>query len=947
MSEGICSDIAIKADQLSKCHHIYDKPGDRLRQMLLPRGKPHYREFWALKNVSFDIRRGETVGIIGRNGSGKSTLLQLICGVANATSGTVHQQGRVAALLELGSGFNPEFTGRENVYLNGAILGLTQAEIDARFDEIADFANIGDFIDQPTKVYSSGMLVRLAFAVSVCVEPDILIVDEALAVGDASFQFKCLNRLEALAQQGTTLLFVSHDMSMVKRFCSRVLYMRAGEVRASGPADEMAELYLLDMRDEQRRWSSGGAVSVTPKPFLGTSNGMAFGTDEGQIVSATFASTGELFSSFAYGESIDVCIETRVRESVQLPSISLTVQEARLLVVGGINLPLTKGPAEDGWCQAAITLRFPASLAVGRYHITLKLMNGYTEDTAQLIEKQVAALAFDTLPGSKSFLGIVDLGIEPVHSSTQGHPVVLDPVKQSMSTRVTGPVVTRTDITAMNDQEWQIAIFGTFDVANYGDLLFPIIAEAELTRRLGPVKLHRFSYHAKSASHWPYEVTSLTELAHVAGKLDAVLIGGGFIVRFDKFVARDYAPPTADIHHPTGYWLTPGLIALQHGIPLIWNAPGMHCNDVPGWAAPLLKLTLEQSPHIRVRDALSQATLASLSDTAQIEVLPDTAFGLPRLIDDGQPSAQFLDLCETAGLTGQYLVVHAIAGGDSFLRLWRTHAQLFPELQLLLLPIGPVLGDHESILGDDLPRSVRLPIWPHPLLLAELIAHSQGVVGHSYHLAITALSFGVPVFCTADLTAGKYTSLPAYQRIFQLYWHVDIDPLWFRSQLGKQSTSAATRQALVELDAHWDRIAEITRQGRRATSPALNRFWQTLPGLLESAQETPLPEQLAAIDHANAVLAQQQDQLVQTQRENDALAERLADALRLHQQTQAQLQANEQAHASAREVLNDALALCEAQLSTLYRSNSFKLTAWLRAIRRGLRHRPGKQLDHD
>lgn len=425
----MCSDLAIKAEQLSKCHHIYDKPRDRLRQILLPRGKHTYREFWALKNVSFDIKRGETVGIIGRNGSGKSTLLQLICGVATATSGTVQSHGRIAALLELGSGFNPDFTGRENVYMNGSILGLSHAEIDARFDEIADFANIGDFIDQPTKTYSSGMLVRLAFAVSVCVEPDILIVDEALAVGDASFQFKCLNRLEALTERGTTLLFVSHDMSMVKRFCNRVFYLRAGEVRASGSPDEMAELYLLDMRDEQRRWASGGTVSVIPKTFLDPKGGIAFGTDEGRIVSATFTNTGELYSSFVYGEAIEVRIETCVRETVQLPSISLTVQEARLLVVGGANLALTKAAAEDGWCVAAITLRFPASLAVGRYHITLKLMNGHTEETAHLIEKQVALLAFDTLPGSKSFLGIVDLGIESVHQVALDYSLVNESVQ--------------------------------------------------------------------------------------------------------------------------------------------------------------------------------------------------------------------------------------------------------------------------------------------------------------------------------------------------------------------------------------------------------------------------------------------------------------------------------------------------------------------------------------
>ena len=408
----MCSDIAVQTAHLSKSYHIYDTPRDRLWQLLSRGKKQFYREFWALRDVSLQLCKGETVGIIGRNGSGKSTLLQLICGTLSASSGSIESHGRVAALLELGSGFNHDFTGRENVYMNGAVLGLSRAEIDARFAQITDFANIGDFIDQPTKTYSSGMLVRLAFAVAVCVDPDILIVDEALAVGDASFQFKCLNRLEALTQQGTTLLFVSHDMGMVKRFCNRVIYLREGQVRASGSPDEMAELYLLEMRDEQRRWASGGAVAVAPKAFLAQQAGIAFGTDEGHIVAACFTNTDGLYSSFVYGETIQLRIETRVRDSIKLPTLSVTIQEARLLVIGGANLPLHPEAAHDGWRKATLNVRFPANLAAGKYHITLKLMNGHLEETAQLIEKQVALLAFDTLPGTREFLGFVDLGIE-------------------------------------------------------------------------------------------------------------------------------------------------------------------------------------------------------------------------------------------------------------------------------------------------------------------------------------------------------------------------------------------------------------------------------------------------------------------------------------------------------------------------------------------------------
>lgn len=416
------SELLIDAQALSKCYHIYERPSQRLWQLLLRNRRRFYREFWALKQVSLQIRRGETVGIIGRNGSGKSTLLQLLCGTLTATAGSVKRQGRVAALLELGSGFNPEFTGRENVYLNAAVLGLSRAQIDARYEEICAFANIGDFIDQPTKTYSSGMLVRLAFAVSVCVEPDILIVDEALSVGDASFQFKCLDRLETLTLNGSTLLFVSHDMAMVRRFCQRVYYLRDGQVVASGPAEEMAELYLLDMRDEQRRWASGGATTVARKPYLDGRAGMAFGTDEGHISAAFFTATGQLACTYRHDDDIEIQVHARLRAGIARPNVSLTIQEARLLVIGGANFALRQGPVEDGWYTASITVRFAARLGPGHYHVTLKLMEGVSEETSHLIEKQVGLLAFTVLPNERNFLGVVDLGLERVSDAAAQPP---------------------------------------------------------------------------------------------------------------------------------------------------------------------------------------------------------------------------------------------------------------------------------------------------------------------------------------------------------------------------------------------------------------------------------------------------------------------------------------------------------------------------------------------
>lgn len=263
-------DFAIKVSDLSKCYHIYDNSHDRLKQSIYPSlqrfvGKParqYYREFWALKNVSFEIRKGETVGIVGRNGSGKSTLLQLICGTLHASSGEVATQGRIAALLELGSGFNREFTGRENVYINASILGLSQAEIDAKYSEILAFAEIGDFIDQPVKTYSSGMFVRLAFAVIAHVDADILIIDEALAVGDVFFRQKCMRFLNSFKMDGT-IIFVTHDSGTVVSFCDRAIWLEHGEVQSIGQAKHVCEAYLAK-RYDAACFNSLNSVTKTP-----------------------------------------------------------------------------------------------------------------------------------------------------------------------------------------------------------------------------------------------------------------------------------------------------------------------------------------------------------------------------------------------------------------------------------------------------------------------------------------------------------------------------------------------------------------------------------------------------------------------------------------------------------------------------------------------------------
>jgi len=263
------SNTAICVDRVSKAYTIYARPQDRLKQMLASRvgralglePRRYYTEHWALRDVSFEVRRGETVGVLGRNGSGKSTLLQIICGTLAPTAGRVVTGGRINALLELGAGFNPEFTGRENAVLNARILGLGRAEVEERLEEIESFADIGDFFDRPVKTYSSGMFVRVAFSVQASVDPAILVVDEALAVGDAAFQAKCLRRLRDLKARGTSILFVSHDMSAIRTFCDRAVWIDSGRLKMIGDVPKITAAYMeqvfLDHPDAARPHSGG------------------------------------------------------------------------------------------------------------------------------------------------------------------------------------------------------------------------------------------------------------------------------------------------------------------------------------------------------------------------------------------------------------------------------------------------------------------------------------------------------------------------------------------------------------------------------------------------------------------------------------------------------------------------------------------------------------------
>lgn len=350
---------ALTVDGLSKCYHIYDKPRDRLLQMLSRGRRQYFREFWALRNVSFEVRAGETVGILGFNGAGKSTLLQLICGTLNPTSGSVSAKGRIAALLELGAGFNPEFTGRENVYMNYALHGIGREETEARFDAIADFAAIGDFIDQPVKVYSSGMFARLAFAAAVHVEPDILIVDEALSVGDMAFQEKSITRMKEIRAQGTSILFVTHSISAVRNFCDRALWLDQGQVRAYGERLAICDAYQDDVEAKVRS-------SLAPPRVTSGGEGAHDGPTL-RIVSVRCDRT-----SYPMGADIHIEIALEFYRNPPRHGIGVIVHDARANVVAVLNT-LRDGLEVDEPSEVwTLTIR-DHHFAPGEYDLTVSI----------------------------------------------------------------------------------------------------------------------------------------------------------------------------------------------------------------------------------------------------------------------------------------------------------------------------------------------------------------------------------------------------------------------------------------------------------------------------------------------------------------------------------------------------------------------------------------------
>ncbi|MFT7667706.1 MAG: ABC-type polysaccharide/polyol phosphate transport system ATPase subunit [Planctomycetota bacterium] len=387
------TDSAIFAENLGKAYQMYQKPIHRLWDMILP-GKKRYSEFWAVKNVYLDIPHGSTVGIIGQNGAGKSTLLKLLTGISKPTTGSVQVQGRVASLLELGAGFHPEFSGRENIYLNCSILGMPTEEIDERLESIIAFSELGDFIERPVKTYSSGMYVRLGFSVAASVDPDIFIIDEALSVGDEHFKGKCTNRLNDFREQGKTIIFVSHDMGSVKSMCQRVVMMDQGEIVEQGSAEKVADEYL------KRAHARGNERLSTVN--RGTSEYPRWGSGEVEIHRVSMIDhKGEEGHVFHTGRPFKLRMEFTCNEEVKKPVFGIGIYRSDGSYINGsnhhwrdtpIDIDVMK-PGESG----EVLMEFETlPLLQGQYYITTFLYD-HNKAAPTAIDHQEHALTFEVL----------------------------------------------------------------------------------------------------------------------------------------------------------------------------------------------------------------------------------------------------------------------------------------------------------------------------------------------------------------------------------------------------------------------------------------------------------------------------------------------------------------------------------------------------------------------
>lgn len=453
--------VAIRVSDVSKKYAIFQHPEDRLKQMLIPRlsrllgraSKPYYREFTALRNVSLDILQGETVGIVGRNGSGKSTLLQIICGTLEPTTGTVATSGRIAALLELGSGFNPEFTGKENIFMNAAVLGMTRPETEERYSEIVAFSELEDFIEQPVKTYSSGMVMRLAFSVAIGAQPRILVVDEALSVGDERFQRKCFSRIESLRSNKCTILFVSHAGNTVVDLCDRAVLMDSGEVLLSGAPNRVVAQYrkllyaqgeqLRNLKEEIRQSKDVHSVPQAiddsaeipvqaPEEIHTNSAGPSFDPGFVSTSNVSYPDNGANIVDIGLftldGERVNIIVSGeiyRYRYRVVFSRDAVNIRFGMLIkTISGVEIggavtaqnPNAGLPVAVSGSEYSVDFTFRCLLNEGTYFLNAGVL-GVVDGEDTFLHRVVDALAFRVLLGARrNITGVVDFGCSWTHS---------------------------------------------------------------------------------------------------------------------------------------------------------------------------------------------------------------------------------------------------------------------------------------------------------------------------------------------------------------------------------------------------------------------------------------------------------------------------------------------------------------------------------------------------
>ena len=429
------SNLAINVCDVTKIYRLYDKPIDRLKESISLTHKKYHKEFFALDKISFSVEKGSTVGIIGTNGSGKSTILKIITGVLNPTTGSVEVNGNISALLELGAGFNMDYTGIENIYMNGTMMGFSREQMEAKLPEILEFADIGDFVYQPVKTYSSGMFVRLAFALAINVEPEILIVDEALSVGDVFFQAKCYRRMEEIRKTGTTILMVTHDMGSVIKYCDKVILLNKGEFLAEGPAGEMVDLYkkilagrmddleadlakrldsnfsdMMELNNDINKTHAKEYHGLMKEKISINPNKTEYGDGRAEIYDlGLLDSKGELTNLLLKGEEFTIREKIRFDANIESPIFTFTIKDKKGTELSGTNT-MFEGvevkPVKPG-DEAVVEFKQKMTLQGGEYLLSMSC-TGF-ENGTHVVYHRLYDVTFITVISNKNTVGVYDM----------------------------------------------------------------------------------------------------------------------------------------------------------------------------------------------------------------------------------------------------------------------------------------------------------------------------------------------------------------------------------------------------------------------------------------------------------------------------------------------------------------------------------------------------------